>query len=167
MAHVVKCKVCEQRFDRDKEDAVKVSGNRYAHARCVDGYEPSQDAKDLAELHQFLKALFKDNYNFVALDRQIKSMIAENPKFTHSGILKSLIYWYNVKGNSTEKSNYRIGIVPFIYQDAYNYYYAMFMANQQNIDKNIEKYRAPDVVEIRIPKPVRDVPAFRLFDLDD
>lgn len=35
MAHVVKCTICGQKFDRDNKLYVKTSGNRYAHAECA------------------------------------------------------------------------------------------------------------------------------------
>jgi hypothetical protein len=45
--------------------------------------------------------------------------------YTYSGIHRSLEYFYEVKGNSLDKANGGIGIVPFVYQDAYNYYYSL------------------------------------------
>lgn len=169
MAHIVKCKVCEEKFDRDKEPTTKVSGNRYAHTKCVDeNYEPPKEEQDLAELHRYLKMLFKDNYNYVALNRQIESFIKDpHLNATYSGILKTLVYWYNIKGNSTEKSNYRIGIVPYVYQDAKNYYYAIFMAQQGNTGKDLEEYKRPKVETVVIKRPQRDTSNFRLFNLDD
>ena len=53
MAHNVKCKFCEEIFNRDIVQAVKVGGRRYAHLRCVpeedrDKYElmPLAESKD-------------------------------------------------------------------------------------------------------------------------
>ena len=40
-----------------------------------------------------------------------------------------------VVGNVGTPSNGSIGIVPFVYKDAYNYYLSIFLANDQN--KNI------------------------------
>ena len=34
MAHIVKCAVCGNKFDRDKVQAVKVGARRYAHYSC-------------------------------------------------------------------------------------------------------------------------------------
>ena len=47
-------------------------------------------------------------------------------------MLKALIYFYEVKGNSVEKANGGIGIIPWIYKDAYNYYYDLWMIKQRN-----------------------------------
>ena len=53
-----------------------------------------------------------------------------------------------------DKANGGIGIIPYVYEDARNYYTAMFMAQQQNKAKPIEQWQ-PEVVEIHIPPPVR------------
>lgn len=72
--------------------------------------------------------------------------------YTYSGMLKALIYFYEVKGHSIDKANGGIGIIPFIYKDAYNYYYNLWMIRQSNEDKNIIDY-VPKVKEIKIPIP--------------
>jgi hypothetical protein len=69
-----------------------------------------------------------------------------------------LVYFYEIKGNSIEKANGGIGIVPYVYQNAFNYYYALWEA-QQKIEQKvpiIQEY-VPKVVEIRIPNPERKV----------
>jgi hypothetical protein len=58
---------------------------------------------------------------------QIKNYLT-NYNYTYSGILKALKYFYEIKGNSTEKANEGIGIVPYCYQDAYNYYFSIWVA---------------------------------------
>lgn len=174
MAHPVQCKICGKKFDRDIESAVRVSGNRYAHKSCLKGNEIILEPKtkavkeipDLIELHKYLKELFKENYNHDELNKQIKYHIDHNKDYTYSGILKTLHYWYDVKNNSTDKSNYRIGIVPYIYQDAYNYYKSIYLAQQINIDKNIEDYK-PKVQEVKIKQPQRNPIVPKLFDLDN
>ena len=72
--------------------------------------------------------------------------------FTYSGILKSLVYFYEVKQNPVEKSNDGIGIVPWVYKQAFNYYYAIWLAQQKNTNKTVENY-IPKETEIIIPRP--------------
>lgn len=167
VSHFVKCKVCGERFDRDKEAAVDVGGRRYAHAKCADGYAPSQEVQDLDNLHKYLKTLFKSEYNYIVLQKQIENYIKNN-KYSVTGIHKTLVYWYEVQGNSTEKSNGRLGIVPYVYQDAYQYYLNQFLAKERNLNKNIREYKEFDVIEIKIKTPQK--PSFlkrKLFNLDD
>lgn len=168
MAHIVKCLVCEEKFDRDKIPAIKMNGRRYAHATCAgDDYTPSAEEQDISDLHKYLKQIFQDDYNYVVLNRQIESMLRENSRFTYSGILKTLVYWFTIKGNSVEKAQGRIGIVPYVYKEARDYYYALWLAEQVNADKKIEDYTQPKKTVVRIKRPERDTSQFRLFNLDD
>jgi UDP-N-acetylmuramyl pentapeptide synthase len=70
--------------------------------------------------------------------------------YTYSGMLKTLVWWYEVKGNTTEKSNEGIGIIPFIYKNACDYYYALYLANLANAE--YENYQTP-VKEFHIQSP--------------
>jgi hypothetical protein len=161
----VKCKVCGEIFDRNAEKAVAVGGRRYAHAQCAEGYEPVQEEQDIAKLHAYLKDLFKSGYNYQVLNRQIETYI-KTGDYTYSGILKTLIYWYDIKKNSLEKSNNRIGIVPYVYDEAREYYYNLYLANEINKDKDLTKYKEPEVIEVKIKPPMRKF-VLRLFNLDD
>lgn len=87
------------------------------------------------------------------IQKQIQSY-HDDKNFTYSGILKSLTYFFQVKGNSIEKANGGIGIVPYVYEDARNYYTAIWMAQQQNQNKPIEQWK-PEIVEVHIPPPRR------------
>lgn len=166
MSHFVKCKVCSIKFDRDVEPTVDAGGRRYAHAKCMEGYIVPQDETDLTDLHHYLQELFKDDYNYVVLDRQIQGFVKTNG-YSYSGILKSLIYWYDIKHESLERADGRLGIVPYIYDKAYKYYLAMYVANEANLDKNLDIYRCPEVREVTIKPPTRNLPRRKLFNLDD
>lgn len=76
-------------------------------------------------------------------------------QYTYSGMLKALVYFYEVKGNKKNKANGGIGIIPFIYKDAYNYYYNLWMIQQSNKDKNVIDY-VPKLKEIKIPIPKKE-----------
>ena len=49
---------------------------------------------------------------------------------------KSLIYFYEVKHNKIEDSNGGIGIIEYVYEEARQYYYAIFVAQNQNENKS-------------------------------
>lgn len=95
--------------------------------------------------------LFHTDYVDPRIQKQINSYIKDY-NFTYNGILKSLIYWYEVKHNPIEKSNGGIGIVVYTYKQAYDYYYAIWLAQQRNKNKIIEDY-VPVDKEITIPRP--------------
>ena len=153
MSHYVVCSVCGVRFDRDKIQAVKSGARRYAHQTCFPQGEivplPQKD-EDLVKLENYIQQLLGEEYNKARVNKQIKDFVAEG--YTLSGILKSLIYFYEVKGNSRDKANGGIGIVPYVYKEAYNYYYSLYMANIQNQKKDVKTITSK-VKEITIPIP--------------
>ena len=154
MAHIVKCSVCGKQFDRDKIQAVKSGARRYAHYSCKpDGEKvdlPQVD-EDLLKLINYAEQLLGKDYNAARVKKQIKDF-KEEYNYSYSGMLKSLVYFYEIKGNSKEKANGGIGIVPFIYNDAYNYYLALFNANQANQNIDVVQYTSK-VKEITIKPP--------------
>ena len=172
MAHLVKCSICGQTFDRDKVQAVRTGARRYAHQTCKPDGELVPLAEKPKEDEDLIKCvsvannsgwLYGDKANWHLIMKQIKDYQKEL-NYSLSGILKSLVWFYEIKGNSPEKSNGGIGIVPFAYQDAYNYYYSLFIAQSQN-EKNITEL-TNKVKEVIIPPPKVNMP-IRLFNLDD
>lgn len=159
MATYCICSVCKTRFDRDKIQAVKSSARRYAHQTCYPQGEivplPQVD-KDLQTLVEYVQNLLGQSYNAARVKKQIKDF-KDTYGYSYSGMLKTLVYFYEVKGNSKDKANGGIGIVPFVYQDAYNYYLNLFQATQQNLNKDVISCTSK-VKEITIKVPTRDVP---------
>lgn len=100
------------------------------------------------------------------VQKQIKNYVNDY-NFTYTGILKALKYFYEIQGHSLEKANDGIGIVPYIYKAAYNYYYSIWLANQKNVDKDINDYVKPEVREVRIPIPQRKIQKRKLFSFLD
>ena len=167
MAHKVTCVYCKKIFDRDKFPFSQVSNRRYAHKECADRAAANlkQEEKDRQDLYEYLNVLFKGDYNYALVNKNIKTFIEENG-YTYSGIKKALVYFYEVKGNSIEKANKSIGIVPYIYKDAYNYYYAIWETNQKNQHKLTEKYVPVETI-VRIPIPERKIKKRKLFSFLD
>jgi hypothetical protein len=92
---------------------------------------------------------------------QIKKYIEEY-NFTYSGMQKALYYFYEIKGGDKSKANGGIGIIPYIYQDAYNYHYNLWLAQQKNKDVEVQLY-VPKVKEIVIQRPERKIKKRDLF----
>lgn len=167
MAHKVKCYYCGQVFDRDKEPFVQISARRYAHKECSISKEKllAQTEKDKIELEEYILKLFHTDYLDPKIRKQIKQYVEEY-NFTYSGIHKALIYHFEIKGGSIEKSNGGIGIVPYVYQNAYRYYYSLWEAQQKNKNKQVEEYK-PKVKEVIIPQPQRKLKKRKLFSFLD
>ena len=178
MARLVKCKYCGISFDRDIEEWATV-GNRYAHSSCIaarlksleqrkqeEELERTQNITQYHEVLDFAKNNI-ENPNYALIQKQIRDFI-DNKGYSYSGILKSLVFFYEVKHNNIEQSKGGIGIVPYVYENAYNYYYNLWLAKQKNKDVEVEQY-TPKVKEIVIPRPQRKVkkrPLFTFLDED-
>ena len=163
---IVKCPFCDQYFDANTVDFVKV-GRRYAHKQCAEEYEKNktQEERDKEALEKYILQLLNETKINARVRKQINDY-REQYNYSYSGILKALVYFYEIKGNSKEKANGGIGIVPYVYKQAYDYYYSLWLANQKNEHKLIEQY-VPQIQEIRIPIPQRKVKKRKLFSFLD
>lgn len=131
---IVKCKFCGESFDRNdpKIEFVKIK-NRYAHKKC---YE-AQDAADLQEqedwnnLIEYVSALLGEDFNFVKTQKLLEKYKTEY-KFSYSGMLKALKWFYEIKHGSKENAHGAVGILPYIYEDAYKYYFEIYQKQQKN-----------------------------------
>ena len=169
---MVKCLYCGQLFDRNNEPCVKPKGNRYAHQACYNKHmgTMSQEEKDYEALVAYIKQLLGADLN-PRVWKQLKEYKDTRnehgePMYTYSGMLKTLIWWYEIKHNDVEKANGGIGIIPFVYNDALKYYYALYLASIANEDKDVEHIQVK-VREFFIEPPTRIVKQPRLFNLDD
>ena len=162
-----KCAICGIEFDRNAIQAVRHVARRYSHQTCEpDGelvpMEGGANDPELQKLKDYIGTLFGENANWAMINKQIKKY-KEETGYSYSGILKSLVYFYDVKHNSKEKANNAIGIVPFCYQDAYNYYYSLFLAQQATQDKTL----ITKVKEIIIKPPKMRGTKQQFFDLGE
>ena len=130
---------------------------RYAHANCGDRMEAAQqeDEENKEKLEKYIKELF--NYTTLPenVKKQIRQFIAEY-NYSYGSILRALVYHYEVRHGSKEKAFGRIGIVPYVHEEARNYYLALWQAKQRNevIATKKEEYILP-TVEIHISPPER------------
>jgi hypothetical protein len=172
MAHYCICAICNQKFDRDKVQAVKHGGRRYSHYKCEpDGElvplpQISKDKKELNELNNYIKNLLGDSYNSVRIKKQLKEYV-EKYNYTYSGIQKSLFYFYEIKKNSIEKANGGIGIVPYIYEEAKLYYYNLYLA-KNNIESSSNNTKQIQEVTIESPKRfLNKIKLFKFLDMEE
>ena len=107
--------------------------------------------------------LFGLDYVTPRIRKQINQYMSEY-NYSYTGILKALKYFYEIKKNNIDKSQNGIGIVPYIYNDAFNYYYALWLAQQKNENKEQITYK---IEEIHIPVPQRKLKKRKLFSFLD
>ena len=155
MAHIVKCAVCGEKFDRDKVQAVKYGARRYAHHRCLPEGEKvplvNPVNEDLVKLEEYIANLLGDSYNPARTKKQIKDYQSQYG-YSYSGMLKTLIWFYEIKGNPIAKAQGGIGIIPFVYNDALQYYYSLYLAQLANESLSVQSYERK-IKEIEIVSP--------------
>lgn len=146
-----KCAICNIDFDRNSIQAVKYGARRYAHFSCypkgelVEMEKKQEEDPDFLKLKNYISSLF-ETPNWSMINKQIKDYI-NNYNYSYLGILKSLIFFYDIKKNDKSKANNAIGIVPYIYQQAYDYYLAIFKA-QQNSDVVLKEETIEYVIKV-------------------
>lgn len=162
---IVKCKYCGIQFDRNAEPAVEVSARRYAHKACADKYQEtvSQEELDYAELEKYIKKLFNLQVVNAKIKKQIRDFRQEY-NYTYTGMLKTLYWWFEIRKNSIEQAQGGIGIIPFVYDEACQYYYSIYLAEMVN--KEVGEYK-PEVKEIVIGSPRVKPNPKKLFNLDE
>lgn len=166
--HMVKCFYCGQSFDANIIPYQMVGKRRYAHKVCYDkqSAQTLQENQDAIDLDNYISELFGKDANWSLIKKQIKTYIEQN-NYSYSGIRKALKYFYEVQGNSIEKGKTSgIGIIPYIYKDAYNYYYAIWEANQVNKRKLVMIHEPTEKI-IKIPIPEVKVKKRKIFSFLD
>ena len=153
--HMVKCPLCGKTFDANQEPFVMINSRRYAHLSCQQSANEKEDKiqKDKTALEQYIKKLFSYDKLPLKVTKQIQKYVTEN-NYTYSGILKTLKYWFEIKKGDIEKANGGIGIVPFVYNDAFLYWRGIWEAREKNKEIKPESAAIP-VVEIHILPPKR------------
>jgi len=163
-ADIKKCFFCGKDLDITKDEWVKPNTTRYAHKACYE--EKRKPGSDLLpdDIYYFLKDEIHLVVDYKLFESQRANMVKKNG-YTNAGILQALKYWYLVKKSSPDKANGGIGIVPYIYQDAQNYYKDL-AKNQKAISASIQDSLKKEAQTITIGKaPKHEVK--NLIDLDD
>ena len=140
-----KCVYCQEVFDRDKEPWTQVSERRYAHKECAEKNQIalSKQEQDYNRLVDYIEKLFGTGYVSAKIAKQIKDY-RTTYGYSYSGILGTLVYWFEVKKMPLDKANGGIGIVPYVYEDAKTYFNRIYTA--QTLNSNVTNYKA----EVRI-----------------
>lgn len=126
--HVIMCRACGKYFDTEsipREDWIMPTKNQYYHTQCYNDWKKNMnnaiDDDWVDYIYDFLARDLKVSYNYLMCETQRKKFIKDN-KFTNKGIYFTLKYFYEIKHNSWDKGNGGIGIVPYVYKDATEYW---------------------------------------------
>lgn len=139
---IVMCRVCREKFDKDKTDDWIMPSNRYYyHKNCYEKWKSGSDASNdedwVGLIYDFIARDLKVQYNFHMCESQRENFIKKH-SYTNKGIYFALKYFYEVKHNNWDKGNGGIGIIPFIYKESCTYW-AQKEKQQTGILKMIEQ----------------------------
>ena len=113
--------------------------------------EMEQKEKDRIQLEEYICKLYG---SVLPLHRkQIATLLKAN--YTYLGIYKTLYYFYDIRGNTTEKST-GIGIVPYVALEAKKYYDDLErLKNKEQQVVSIETNKNVKKIKIKTPIPKR------------
>jgi hypothetical protein len=111
--NIVKCSLCG--LGVLKTEAVRYKNKNY-HADC----KTKKIEKE--ELSEYICRLFSLKAPGPRINAQLKSFFEKYPNYTHKGIKQALEYFYEIQKKPIEKANQGIGIVPYVYDSAQEYF---------------------------------------------
>lgn len=135
------CEFCHKGIPMGQE--VVLPGDRFAHVDCY-SKDNSHGKSDYDKLFEYIMTLYNESFVDPAKQKSIKNMI-DNYGFTYSGIHGTLAYIYEVRKMKPQESNY-LGIVPYYYTKAKEYYEELKRVQEINAAKDIENYKPKEIV---------------------
>lgn len=116
---MAKCPECERNVDRNIEPFVTHSKRHY-HEACYQQFQLRGQHRD--ELIRYICELYRIQTPNGFMLKQIKEF-QDDYGYTLKGMELALRYFHDIEGNSVDAKG--IGIVPYIYEDARDYYRRM------------------------------------------
>lgn len=110
----VKCQYCKSDSNKVGKDEVVKIDNKNFHPSCAQLY------LDRKELYATICRIFKLKAPGPKNNAYVSKFFHEG--MTYKGMNGTLIYFYDIKKNSTKNSNEGIGIIPYVYEEAKKFY---------------------------------------------
>jgi len=140
---IVTCGGCGLKFNRSQEDAEFIKGKWY-HFQCA----KTKNAK--IELDAYVCKIFSLKAPGPVNNALLKKY-RENYGYTYDGMMKALKFFYEVRKHSSEQAEEKVGIIPYVYQDAQDYYDSI-EKRQNKITSSAIKIN-PNEIKISFIKP--------------
>ncbi|MDK1672856.1 hypothetical protein QOK74_08220 [Staphylococcus saprophyticus] len=156
MAQLVKCPHCST---KDSKENMVQQGKRYWHEECITEHEiekenskteeqklKDRDKQERKDLIDYILELFNLDKPTGMILKQIKDLHDEPYFYRYKAMQMTLEYFFEIKNNST--SNARgIGIVPYVYDEASEFYKSLARINKDETEINKQDKK---VVTIKI-----------------
>lgn len=156
MSRILTCRRCGKTFSASQEEENITwkmrSKNYYYHMSCWEDFlnerkeKNDEEWKDLS--YYIITHLLKESYNYHQIAAQFKKFQGEG--MTSKGIYYAL-YWHFVVKESPWKSQFGIGLIPYIYEESKAYWYDQ-EEKRQGIMQQIERNTREQNEEARIIK---------------
>jgi len=177
MAHIVKCRICKQKFDTDANDFTLVGQKSYYHKSCYENWirernNPQAKGDEDFWYESIVDYLYRDvkmSIDFKKLDSQWKSFTKPEKKMTPKGIYFAVRYYYSVIKGDKEKALGGIGIVPNIYNESARYWEDLEIRKSGTLDAIIAQIKSRQDRQVqtivRHQAPKKDKTKFSLDDV--
>lgn len=158
------CRKCKERFliDNDGKDIewVMPSKNWYYHKKCYDDWkagvvDDSAVAASKSEdewislIYDFIARDLKGNYNYMQCEAQRKKCVKDG--MTNKGIYFTMYYCFIIKKGNW-KSEYGLGLVPHVYEEATSYWTRRQNATaglMESMEKLIREKAAAEPIQVK------------------
>lgn len=115
---------------------------------------------DYRKLTDFISQLYgKEHCNWKVIAKQISRYVEEDG-MTYDQIAKCLYWFYVIEGNSTEKANGNIAIVPYAVAGTREYYQKLVAAQKFNEQVKIDNTAPAREITIKSPRVKQDIKLF-------
>lgn len=149
----VKCQECGLMVD--KLQAVQDDKKKNYHPKCL------TIKKEKEELYALVCDVFKFKAPGPRVYAQVKKYLADG--YTVRGIINAVDYFFNVKHNPIEKANNGLGIVPYVYEEA-NEYFNRLEYKKKKIAESVTQFSADKKVVVLRPTQKTKK---QIFDMND
>ena len=138
------CRICKQEIDKSADDWILPSRNHYFHKICYgkfkEGKEIKTDTDYIPLIFDYIARDLKVSYDYYKIKAQINQFVKDG--MTCKGILFTLKYYYDRNGKENWDRGYGgIGIVPYCYKEATEYWVNIELKRRGSCDKIIEQMR--------------------------
>lgn len=156
---LVKCHFCEQKVE--KSEAARYD-NKNFHPHCLEEYKAKLELIDY-----ICKTFgFKTGKPGPRIYSQIK-LYREKNHYTYLGMKNSLIYFYEIKKNNlNDKNKETIGIIPYIYEEAQEYF-SKLENKKALIKKELEKTKVIEPTKIYLKETASKVRNSKIVSLNN
>jgi len=168
------CRICKRQINKitEKEniDWVMPSRNWYFCKKCYDDWKNTSHIEEEdweLMIYDFLARDLKVTYDYFVCEAQRKKIIKD--KITNNkGIYFTLKYFYEVKNGSWDKAHGGIGIVPYIFNEAKEYWLTQEQKKNgfiKDIERQIKERSEREIIKIKRPQSKKKKEKYNLEDV--